>query len=63
MMKQFKDVSALRFGGPVARFIRHTGLRERRHAGVARKRAAHDLDRERGARSFAEPHVEVEQRI
>jgi len=36
---------------------------ESRHADMAGERGAQDQHRERGPRSLAEPHVEIEQRV
>ena len=41
----------------------YTGFGKTRHAGVAGERSAHHVDRECGARCFAEAHAEVEQRL
>ena len=42
--------------------LRDAGFGEARHAGVAVERRAQDVDRQAGARAFAEAHAEIEQR-
>ena len=42
--------------------VRHLGFGKRRHAGVAGECGAQHQHGDRGARAFAEPHAEIEQR-
>src|SRR5271169_6285227 len=53
----------LRCGGFVRRFVGNPGLGKGRHAGMARKRRAQDQEGRRRAGGFAEPHVEVKERL
>ncbi len=47
----------------IRRLVGDAGLGEGRHAGVAGERGAQDEHRQGGAGGFAEPHVEIDQRL
>src|SRR5215467_6749152 len=59
----FPDAGELFGCGTHYAALRDPGLAERRHLVEERDRRADDRQRERGARAFAEPQVEVEQRL
>jgi hypothetical protein len=47
----------------ILRPIRNAGFRKRRHVVVKRASEPQDRQRDRGPRSFAEPKIEVDQRL
>ena len=47
----------------LTRSVRDAGLGEGGHAGVTGQRCAHQQNGDARARGFAEPHIEVEQRV